>query len=118
MRGFYTKKFPSTKSEWCTTTTWGRVFDFVVGTTTQNYYLLFFKIRPLSGAIYCTGCSLNIVFFSGYLKTFRTLAFLCFPRCQCVYTHQAGRKQALQQNWQSSEKSHFKEKIYNTDIFN
>ena len=34
-----------------------------------------------------------------------------FPRCQCVYTHQAGRKPALQQNWQSSEKSqNFKEK--------
>ena len=32
------------------------------------------------------------------------------PRCQCEYTHQAGRTPALQQNWQSSEKSkHFKE---------
>ena len=31
-----------------------------------------------------------------------------FPRCQCVYTHQAGRTPALQQNWQSSE--NFKEK--------
>ena len=28
-----------------------------------------------------------------------------FPRYQCVYTHQAGRKPALQQNRQSSEKS-------------
>ena len=34
-----------------------------------------------------------------------------FSRCQCVYTRQAGRKPALQQNWQSSEKSqNFKEK--------
>ena len=34
-----------------------------------------------------------------------------FPRCQCVYTQQAGRTPALQQNWQSSEKSqNFKEK--------
>ena len=34
-----------------------------------------------------------------------------FSRCQCVYTHQPGRTPALQQNWQSSEKSqHFKEK--------
>ena len=34
-----------------------------------------------------------------------------FPRCQCVYTHQAGRTPALQQNWQSSEKSqNYKEK--------
>ena len=28
-----------------------------------------------------------------------------FSRCQCVYTHQAGRTPALQQNWQSSENS-------------
>ena len=34
-----------------------------------------------------------------------------FPRCQCVYTRQEGRKPALQQNWQSSEISqNFKEK--------
>ena len=34
-----------------------------------------------------------------------------FSRCQCVYIRQAGRTPALQQNWQSSEKSqHFKEK--------
>ena len=34
-----------------------------------------------------------------------------FSRCQYVYTRQAGRTPALQQNWQSSEKSHnFKEK--------
>ena len=34
------------------------------------------------------------------------------PRCQCVYTHQAGRTpSALQRNWQSSEISqNFKEK--------
>ena len=37
--------------------------DFVVGNRTMY-----------------TGCSLNIVFF-------RTLAFLCFPWCQCVCTH-------------------------------
>ena len=37
--------------------------------------------------------------------------FSVFPWCQCVYTHQAGRIPALQQNWQSSEKSqNFKEK--------
>ena len=60
-----------------------------------------------------TGCSLNIVFFSDFLKNIPSSVF---PRCQCVYTHQAGRKPALQQNWQSSEKSqNFKEK--NT-IFN
>ena len=49
-----------------------------------------------------TGCSLNIVFFSEDFK----MGFLyVFPRCQCVYTHQAGRTLALQQNWQSSKKS-------------
>ena len=39
------------------------------------------------------------------------LPFSVFPRCQCVCTHQAGRTSALQQSWQSSEKSqNFKEK--------
>ena len=47
-----------------------------------------------------------------YFKIFRTLAFLCFPSVSvCVYTHQTGRIPALQQNWQSLEKSqNFKEK--------
>ena len=49
-----------------------------------------------------TGCSLNIVFFRIILNILDSV----FPRSQCVYTHtQAGRKPALQQNWQSSEKS-------------
>ena len=39
--------------------------------------------------------------FSKDFKIFQTLA----SRCQCVYTHQAGKKPAIQQNWQSSEKS-------------
>ena len=35
----------------------------------------------------CTGCSLNIVFFSEFLKIFWTLAFLCFPSVSvCVHT--------------------------------
>ena len=46
-----------------------------------------------------------------FFRFFRNIPGSVFPRCQCVYTHQAGRKQALQQNWQSSEKSqNFKEK--------
>ena len=58
-----------------------------------------------------TGCSLNIVFFSEIFKYSGLWPFSVFPRCQCVYTHQAGRTPALQQNWQSSEKSqNFKEK--------
>ena len=62
------------------------------------------------------GCLLNIVFYPKILKYSGLWPFSVFPRCQCLYTHQAGRKPALQQNWQSSEKSQiFKEK--NT-IFN
>ena len=38
------------------------------------------------------------------------MPFSVFLRCQCVYTHQAVRTPALQQNWQSSEESqNFKE---------
>ena len=55
--------------------------------------------------------ALNFVFFPKILKYFGLWPFSVFPRCQCVYTHQAGRTPALQQNWQSSEKSqHFREK--------
>ena len=51
------------------------------------------------------------VWFFEDFKIFRTLAFLGFPSVSvCVYT-MAGQTPALQQNWQSSEKSqHFKEK--------
>ena len=46
-----------------------------------------------------------------YFRFFLNIPNSVFPRCPCVYTRQAGRKPALQQNWQSSEKSqHFKEK--------
>ena len=41
-----------------------------------------------------TGC------FPKILKDSRLWPFSVFPRCQCVYTHQAGRTPALQQNWQ------------------
>ena len=55
-----------------------------------------------------TGCSLNIVFFSEFFEKFRTLFSF---GVSVLYTHQAGRKPAMRQNWQSSEKSqHFKEK--------
>ena len=60
-----------------------------------------------------TGCSLNIVFFPEDFTIFRTLAFLWFSSASfpVVYTQQAGRKPALQPNWQSLEKSqNFKEK--------
>ena len=57
-----------------------------------------------------TGCSLNIVFFLKIFK-YSGLWYLVsvFPRRQCVYTQQAGRKPALQQNWQSSENTIFNE---------
>ena len=46
-----------------------------------------------------------------FFRIFKNIPGSVFPRCQCVYTNQAGRKPALQQNWQSSEKSqHLKEK--------
>ena len=58
-----------------------------------------------------TECSLNIVFFPKILKYSGLWPFSVFPRCHCVYTHQAGRTPTLQQNWQSLEKSqNFKEK--------
>ena len=52
-----------------------------------------------------TGCYFeNFKIYSGLLH------LSVSPRCQCVYT-MAGKTHALQQNWQSSEKSqHFKEK--------
>ena len=46
-----------------------------------------------------------------FFRIFKNILDSVFPRCQCVYTPQAGRNPALQQNWQSSEKSqNFKEK--------
>ena len=60
--------------------------------------------------MYVQGVHLMLCFFK-ILKYSGILPLSVFPRCQCVYTHQAGRKSALQQNWQSSEKSqNFKEK--------
>ena len=46
-----------------------------------------------------------------FFRIFQNIPNSVIPRCQFVYTKQAGRKQALLQNWQSSEKSqNFKEK--------
>ena len=50
-----------------------------------------------------TGCSLNIVFFEDFKIYSELWPLSVSPRCQCVYT-MAGQTQALQQNWQSSEK--------------
>ena len=52
-----------------------------------------------------------LFFFLTILEYSGLLSFSVFPRCQSLYTHQAGRTQALQQEWQSSEKSQdFEEK--------
>ena len=46
-----------------------------------------------------------------FFRIFWKIPDSVFLWCQCVYTNQAGRKPAMQQNSQSSEKSqHFKEK--------
>ena len=45
-----------------------------------------------------TGCSLNIVFLSKILEYSELWPFFVFPWCQFVYTHQAGRTPAMQQN--------------------
>ena len=46
-----------------------------------------------------------------FFRIFQNIPNSVFPRCQFVYTKQAGRKPALLQNWRSSEKSqNFKEK--------
>ena len=69
--------------------------------------------RVLYSYLLFTGDSLNIVFFQKILEYSEVCPFSVLPRCQCVYTHRAGRTPALQQNWQSSEKSQiFKEKHY------
>ena len=62
-----------------------------------------------------TGCSLNIVFFfENFKNIFRSLAFLCFPSVSvCVHSLWAGRTPAMQQNWQSSEKSQKLRKKHN-----
>ena len=62
-----------------------------------NYILTSAKhlLNQLASPSLGTGCSLNIVFFSKILKYSRLWPFSVFPRCQCVYTHQAGKTPAL-----------------------
>ena len=58
--------------------------------------------------------TLKTVFFPKILKYSGLWPTSVFPWCQCVYTYQAGRTPALQQNWQSQEKSqNFKKKKHN-----
>jgi len=49
--------------------------------------------------IYIQGVHYILCFFSKILKYSLLFPSSLFPRCQCVYTHQAGRTPALQQNW-------------------
>ena len=65
----------------------------------STYYFFTGLLRDLLS----TRCSLNIVFFQKILEYSGLWPISVFPRCQCVYTHQAGRTPALQQNWKSSE---------------
>ena len=59
----------------------------------------------------CTTTYRVFIKYCVFFRFFKNIPNSVFPRCQCVYTHQAGRKPALQHNWQSSEKSqNFKEK--------
>ena len=99
-------------------------FEIILSITLCKYQ--FFRNRLFYGnnqMKFCDFQEKNI----GIWNTYRVFIKYCvFPKiskysklwpfsvlspCQCVYTHKAGRKPALQQNWQSSEKSqHFKEK--------
>ena len=66
------------------------------------------KIENLT--IYYTECSLNIVFFSNVLKYIPDSGHSRFFLGVSVSGTMAGQTPALQQDWQSSEKSqHFKE---------
>ena len=60
--------------------------------------MIYFLILKFIGAnVY--GVFIEYCVFFDYNKIFRTLAFLCFPRCERVYTIMAGQTPALQQNW-------------------
>ena len=60
-------------------------------------YMFFYDI-----CYYVQGVTKSLTTKTFWTPKLRTLYL--FPRCQCVYTHQAGRKPALQQNWQSLKK--------------
>ena len=51
--------------------------------------------------------------FSKILKYSGLLPFSVFPRCQCVYTHQAGRTPAPQQSSEKSQNLKEKNTIFN-----
>ena len=79
----------------------GGVWSVLPAYEVNQVFWVWFKHR-----LFIVQCVHLVLFVLEYFKIFRTLAFLCLPPCQCVYTHQAGRTPAaLQQNWKSSEKS-------------
>ena len=61
----------------------------------QNFARIhvYVRIRQQLRSEKAAGCSLIIVFF----PNFKNIPDSVFPRCPCVYTHQAGRKPVLQQ---------------------
>ena len=71
---------------------------FLVQYTISTFSRTIFYGEPLMYRVFIKYC----VFSKEYSGP---LPFSVFPWYQCVYTHQAGRKPALQQNRQSSEKS-------------
>ena len=79
---------------------------------TRAIHRLNLKRRTLFRFVYIYFFYIQGVYkYCAFSDFFKSIPNSVFPRCQCVYTHQAGRKPALQQNWQSSEKlQHFKEK--------
>ena len=96
-----------TKRAWCLL----EMLMFMIRSVGQSSWLVvsFLKRAGSYSSIlprntWYTGCSLNIVFLPNILGYSELWSFSVFPWCLCVYTHQAGRTPALQQNWQSSEK--------------
>ena len=63
------------------------LFRSVTHLFVKRLYIFLKQRTEENSALRGTGCSLNIVFFSEFLKIFRTLAFLCFPSVfVCVHT--------------------------------
>ena len=95
---------------------WVKKFNTLKPTICHNNCLLLVYHTNISLSVSFYLQDVHYYFFLKILRYSGLSPFSVFPRCQCVYTHQAERTPALQQNWQSSEKSQsFKEK--NT-IFN
>ena len=75
-----------------------------------SYQHIFLSIFPSIILIIYLSIYRVFIKYCVFFLIFQNIPNSVFPRCQFVYTKQAGRNPALQQNWQSSEKSqNFKE---------